>query len=399
MDNEISGNPSPSQGEQVSGEGPLGLNPEQMMKVQMDHHQSSPVGPPPEGEIKPEATADGKGTAPDQTPKDPGTTAPAAIGQKAAEGKGSEKTWSEDELKHINAAGMKELPYDDRFAQFVKNDLEGKRRITELSQSNSNAISQLAEFSNILQSGDVEAIVEIAKSMGGELNIDVRKPEDRLQEIAGNFDSTFNALSPVASDVLAYAQQVQAQNPEMAQVLNKVVEMFNGAILGLRGTAKGQMDEIQRKQDIRKEIASLTGQPSGSKSKSWYESLSKNAENAFTTLRQLDGAESDQYINKAKELFGEKSAFAAAGMPLAKAFGHNPQLASQVYKIGKAMHLLDNFEKVKTDLYTSWKKEHEQQISAPPRGGQARPQSAPLQGSNVNQAQAAHLAQTGFQFR
>jgi hypothetical protein len=385
------------------------FSPETLMNAQVEASQNAPTEQPAQGDGQGETqstgneqvtgAAEGQDGAEQKPEGQDGTQGTEAdSGQPDAKGITEKKPeWSEDERKMLESKGWKDVPYSESIKPIVKSYHEAEKRLSELGQSNGQAMGQLAEIATMLQAGDADGIRELAKSMGGDLSIE-RPIEDQVKEISSQYEATNQALEPVVNHIMQYANSIMGSNPDGAVLLRDAVTLFSQGISNIRGSAESKIAEIQRKQDLRSEITKITGVQFGNKSKAVYDKMKQNALNATTTLRQTD-KEADLYLKELETVFGDGSPFAAAGLPLARALGHSPVMAQKAFEIGKALYFMKNQEKIKTDLYKGWEKEHEQRRrGAPPPSGGGLAQSQNTVNGGFTDVALQHMKSSGLNF-
>lgn len=310
---------------------------------------------------------DGEGSETPNQSDDQETTAETdESGDKSDEEKAptdTESKWSEESQKYFENKGLKDIPFSESTETLVKIAQDGEKRNTEVSQNLSNAQAANIQFARAFQSGDVKFLQQMAQEMGGDLQIDTRTHEDRINEIKSSSDEVYNAFSPVRDTISALIQN----NPDAQESLVQVWNDLKSRIEGFDASKTESIKELQQSQRIRDEIAKATG--NNGKATSPYAQWSANAENAFTELRKLD-PKADEYIDALKSEVGEGTAFEAAGINIAKLFGGGPAIYRTSYKIGKALALLNQQEsgELQKSFYEKFQKENKKRIGGGQRG-------------------------------
>jgi len=321
------------------------------------------------------ATGDSKdGEDSENTEKqDQETTADDKENGSESEEKASKETWSEDHQKVLEKFDNKDLPFTEKNQKMVESYMDSEKRLTQSAQEVSDKNGMMAHMAKALQSGDVQTLQDLAKTMGSELPIETRTDEDRIKEIEGEYNRSFDAVAPVRDNIQKSVQQILA-NPDsftvaqLAQHMEKLGEALDSGLLNMQNDATSKKSEIEQRKLIDARVSKIAG-ISPDKLNNPYENWSKRAENTFTTLRKVD-PKADEAFDALKEIMGEKSSFEAAGIPMAKLFGFSEHLAQDAFRMGKGLALLKEFESgaLKESLYKQWQKEADGSDTPPPRG-------------------------------
>jgi hypothetical protein len=281
-------------------------------------------------------------------------------GEKAPENK-----WSEEQRKWMESKGYSDIPFSDSVLKMLQSSQEAEKRTTDLSKEVSNLNSRFRTIHDIIVSGDMTELGELAKHIGADLNFDTRTNDDRIKEITDNYNNVAETFDPLFDRLKqVYNQAVGAGDSERAQLIKSVSDAVNSSLNSLYSSSKEQIDDLKMKSAIDNGVSRKLGiDPKSGKRSSWYSNLSENAKNAFTELRKLD-PKADDFIKEIETLMGPESAFEGAGWTVAKQFGQSPQLAQAGFKIGKALNLLRQFESgdLEKGFMEKFKKEYGNQI-------------------------------------
>ena len=283
----------------------------------------------------------------------------------------SKDKWSAEDLEYLKAKGW-EIDRNDQAEKILNSYKEAEKRITDSSKTISTNNARMAHIAHMIQTGDVGSIQELAKTMGTELPIDTRTPDDKVKEYEDTYNGVYESFNPVIEQLAQQAQRLKGSGEslsaqDVSNFLNETVQAFDGKLNTLQGQYKGNIDEIRRTQSIQKEVKSRMGLPEKT---SYYDELSRNAENAFTDLRK-GNEHADKYLEKATEMFGKNSAFEAAGINVAKIFGFSPETADKAMQIGEALYVLDQLKsgELQKEMYDGFQKEQQNMVRSTPAGG------------------------------
>lgn len=317
-----------------------------------------------------ESKEEGSNTTESKPEDQEGTAEGEAVAAKPEETASTDK-WSEEDQKYLESKGW-DITRSEQMDKILNSYKEAEKRITDSSQTISTNNARMAHIARMVQSGDMEGFQELAKTMGTELPIDTRTPDDKIKEYEETYNGVYDNFNPLIEQLAQQAQRLKGSGEslsaqDVSNFLSETVQAFDGKLNTLQGKYKGNIDEIRQSQTIQKEVKNRLGLPEKS---SYYDELSKNAENAFTDLRKGND-HADKYLEKATEIFGKDSAFEAAGINVAKVFGFSPETANKAMQIGEALFVLDQLKsgELKKEMYDGFQKEQQNMVRSTPKGG------------------------------
>lgn len=362
--------------------------------------------PPQDGEKtptedSPEATDendDGEGSN-DKTQTDDQEQPPTDDKGQSPDGeKAPEDKWSKEQQDWLEAKGYGDVPFSAPALKLLQSSQEAEKHITEKSKELSTMGSRLAVFADILQSGDVEELGALAKDLGADLKLDTKTTEDRIKEVSDSYDNVAGSFDPLLARLNQQAMAAQqAGNVEQVNLIKAIADGIHGSLGTLYDKANKEVSDLKLQSMVDSRVNSRLGTESKGKRTSWYDNLSKNAENAFTELRKLD-TNADENIDAVKEVMGPESPFEAAGFSMAKLFGSSPALAQTGYKIGKALNLMKQFDSgdLEKGFLEKFKKEYGKQIGLSPNGGKGGDPQGNSNKKTPDYGWQERMLQTGF---
>jgi hypothetical protein len=302
---------------------------------------------PPDETDKPTGKEGTNGEGSDDKPtEDQGTTANPEGQDKPEGGEQAPESWSEEQSKYMQDKGL-ELAFTPESQKALQIIQDSEKKITESTQSISQLTGSLSEIATAMQTDNVQGLVDVAKdAFGVDLSIDTKSSAEKIQAETDNYNSVYENFGPTVVNLTKEVQKLRANGGELsasevADYLESVGDIFSSGLSDMRDSASQKISEIQKKEDrdsIIREARGITGAKSSA-----YENWAATSE-SFTTEAIAKDPASQDYIKEIQDLMGPKSAFEAAGLPVAKIFGHSLPLAKAGLRIGKALHTLNKLE-------------------------------------------------------
>ena len=255
---------------------------------------------------------------------------------------------------------FKDMPDHPAVAKMSSSYRELEQKYTQ-GQTYLGAVNQTIEdYKAVLQSGDPAQIAAMVDHFGGEVQFDTRNTETMTKEIQGQYQ-----------DVLAIFKALEPEmTAEQAQLVNRALTAYAGQLNGKINTLA---DKSARKEEIRKEIAKLTGVQTP-KIGNPYERYQAPAKENMTTLeREMNDPNFWAYYNEIAPAFKPGGMYHAQGLTAPKAFGTSIDSARFYMNLAKGLWLQKNMPSVLSNHEKSWlqKQSGNGAVTAPPTGGGA----------------------------
>ena len=282
--------------------------------------------------------------------------------------------WSEEDLKYLESKGWKDVEFNERNAAIIKSNREGQQRISDLSSTNSNHTTNLADLTQIVLSPNPKDIEELRKSMGAEEIFDTRTDEDRIKEKAENHDKTYNFASPHMDKLESLSGELRQQNDplanKVANIIDGIVGKMDSELLVSQNAAQKEIDEINLNKKVDKRISNL-GLPLNNKTPI-YKKWKTQAEANYVDIMAKD-PKAKEYIEAATKLLSSdkgKTVFETLGVTTARAFGTSMASANQFVRIGANELLAQKLEsgELEKELRKKILKEDANKDLPPPKG-------------------------------
>lgn len=293
---------------------------------------------------------------------DTSTTAPAEPGQAAGEVKGA---WSDEDQKYLASLEAKDpafkgMPYHPAVEKLARNNRELEAKFTQGQQYLGTVNQTIEDFKSVLQSGDPAEIAKMVEHFGGEVQFDVRKAEDKVNEIKAGYQSLVEVFRSMSDRF----------PPEAVPAINQALEAYANQ---LNGQVEGITREQQDRERIRKEIERVTGVQQKQIGNP-YERYKAPAQANITALeREMNDPHFWDYYNEIKDAFAPGGMFHAQQVTVGKAFGASPDSARYYMNIAKGLWLAKNMPRVISQHEQAWLKKHQGNgaVGAPPKGAGA----------------------------
>ncbi len=372
------------------------MSPDEMMSLQHSAKEQPPEipaegdGTPAEGE---EGKAEGNAKPAEGSETESGQGQAEKSGDVAKPDDKAPTDWTDEDKAYLKSKNW-DLPFAQK--NVYDSYREAEKNITQAHQTIAQGNGTMAEIANIMHTGDVKALQQLAEGMGATLPIDARTADDRIKEFQDNYDTALNAIDPVFKRMNQLFQQ-NAENPAAQDAITAIWKSLDGQLVGMQNTAKDAIGKIEQKKLIRDETRSALG--ISKTSNNLYEKRSANAETNYAELRKHD-PKADEAIDAVKEIFvgtkENKSAAEAAGVFMNQLFGHNYPLAQQMVQIGHALNVQKSLndgslEKAMIDKYKAEGGEGGKGL--PP--GQSHVQGKTRELTSYQKATLAAVAQAG----
>lgn len=262
----------------------------------------------------------------------------------------------------------KDLPDHPAVAKLARSARELETSYTRGQQYLSEVNQRIDDFRTVLAAGDPAEIAKMVEYFGGEVQFDVRKPDDVIGEIQTGYGDLVKVFQAIAPEL----------DQSALNAVNRALEAYGQQ---LTGKINGIKDTQARREDIRKEIARITGvqQPKIGNPNERY----KVPAQAHITQLEREAQDPNfwKYYEAIRDAFaapdpksGKPGGFLhAQGITAGKAFGSSIESARYYLDLGKALWIQKNMPTVLSQHEQAWLKKQQGNgaVAPPPKGAGA----------------------------